>query len=171
MTSPFDRGTARGVDAQDALTTGLRMRYRPAARIHGALIFVAPWIDLLLILGMFVLFNGTMVVQPGAVVRLPVAPFRDGVQGGMVAVVLAIDPTPGQGGGELVFFDDERFRVGGDDDVDRLRHALAAEARRQPWAPLVIQADGDVKQSTVMLLVRLASEAGIADACLATRPE
>ena len=74
-------------------TGGLRTRYAPRCRINQGLIVGAPWIDLLLVVGMFVLFEAKLVVRPGVVIDVPDAALTDGLHGGMIAVALRVKPA------------------------------------------------------------------------------
>jgi biopolymer transport protein ExbD len=103
--------------------SGLRTKYVPRSRIGQGLISVAPWVDVVLLIVFFLLVGSRVVLQPGVVVALPEGPFTEGTRPGLIAVVLSVG---GEGGRreEIVFFDDERFRMG---DVRQLMH-MATDA-------------------------------------------
>jgi len=147
---------------------GLRTRYSPRTRISQGLIGVGPWIDVVLLVLMFVLFEAKFVLHPGVVVEMPKGSFRDGTRGGMIAVVLSIEPSGSVPGGEMIVFDDERFIVGQSDDMARLREAFSRNVQRHPSEPLVIQADRDVESGTVMDVMEVATEVGVSAVNIAT---
>ncbi|MDP6849033.1 MAG: biopolymer transporter ExbD, partial [Kiritimatiellia bacterium] len=88
--------------------------------------------------------------------------------GGVIAVVLAIDASGSAPGGEMIFFDDERFVVGRQDDMAKLKEAFARSVRRRPAEPLIIQADRDVESGTVMEIIDVATEVGVKGVNIAT---
>lgn len=150
--------------------SGLRTRFTPRARINHGLIVVAPWVSIVLLVLMFVLFQGRLVLRPGAVVHLPEAPFTAGTAGPvMVAVVVAVEPIGREEGGEAVFFDDVRYRVGHPEDMEGLKSALARRLGEHPAEALVVQADERVHHGTVMAVVNMASDVGIRTVNLAFR--
>ena len=152
--------------------SGLRTRFTPRSRINQGLIGSAPWVNLALLMLMFALFEGRLVLRPGVVVNLPEGPFRSGAAGPvMVAVVVAVEPTGREAGGEAVFFDDLRYRMGHAEDLENLKAAFARRTAEHPDETLVIQADQQVKHGTVMALMNMASEVGIRSVDLAFREE
>lgn len=152
--------------------SGLRTRFTPRSRINQGLIGAAPWVNLLLLMLMFVLFQGRLVLRPGVVVQLPEGEFRSGTAGPvMVAVVVAVEPAGREAGGEAVFFDDVRYRVGQPEDMENLKAAFARRTGEHPGEALVIQADQRVNHGTVMALMNMASEVGIRTVNLAFREE
>jgi biopolymer transport protein ExbD len=140
--------------------TGLRTRYSPRGRINPGLASIGPWVDAVLLVLMFVLFDRTYALRPGVLVDFPEAPFADGSHASIMAVVLPVSGADGSMG-EIVFFDDERFRVDADEDMSKLRGAFADRAREHPGEALVVQADVRVRHGTVMRLVDMASQVGI----------
>jgi biopolymer transport protein ExbD len=154
--------------SQKRSVVGLRTRYSPRTRISQGLIGVGPWIDIILLVIMFVLFESKFVLHPGVVVEIPGGSFRGGTKGGVIAVVLAIDASGSAPGGEMIFFDDERFVVGRQDDMAKLKEAFARSVRRRPAEPLIIQADRDVESGTVMEIIDVATEVGVKGVNIAT---
>lgn len=154
-----------------ASVTGLRTRFTPRTRINQGLIGVGPWVDIMLLVVMFVLFNGTAVLRPGVVVNLPTGPFESGSASGMLAVVLSVRGSGSGGGSEVVFFDDERFRMDRPTDREKLERGFARRARRHPDEGLIIQADVGVSHGTILSLIDMAAEVGIDDVNLALQAE
>jgi biopolymer transport protein ExbD len=148
---------------------GLRTRYSPRSRVGQGLLSVAPWVDIVLLAVFYLLLQGRTVLQPGVVVELPRGPFREGVRGDVIAVVLSMrGAAPGERE-EIVFFDDERFRIRYPDQRRQLEAALAATARGRAGLVLVLEADRRVAHGTVVELIQLALEAGMARVNVATR--
>lgn len=155
---------------QESTVSGLRTRYTPRTRINQGLIGIGPWVDLILLVIMFVLFNGTMVLRPGVVIDLPRGPFQDGTQSGMLAVVLTVG-TGSEPAAEVVFFDDERFEVDQPADREKLEQGFARHLQFHPDDGLVIQADASVSHGTILSLVDMASQVGVGEVNLALQTE
>jgi len=148
--------------------SGLRTRFFPKNRIGQGLMSVAPWFDILLLLGLFVLIDSKFVLQPGVVVDLPRGPFIAGARPGLVAVIMSVGGQAGPGE-EIVFFDDERFLAGQDAQMKALEKAFAENIRRHPSAWLTIQADKSVSHGTIMRMLRMAQDVGVAEINVASR--
>jgi biopolymer transport protein ExbD len=151
--------------------TRLRTRYFPRSRIGQGLISLCPWTDLVLLLVLFLLIDARIVLQPGVVVELPPAPFLDGTQMGLVAVVLSVDNPGVAERQEIVYFDDERFLADNPEQMHRLQLVLALRSHERPDAALVIQADRRVTHGTIMDLANLARGVGLKKVNVAVRPE
>ena len=152
-------------------TRGLRTRYTPQSRLGHGMVSTAPWIDVVLLLFIFVLINSRLVLQPGVVVSLPEAPFSQGTAFGLVAVVLSVSDGATGGSKAIVFFDDERFLVGSDEQMEGLAQALAARLKEHPDAPLVLQADQSIAQGIMVEIVNLAAGVGVKQVNVAVRPK
>jgi biopolymer transport protein ExbD len=130
---------------------------------------MAPWVNIILLLGFVLLLEARFVLQPGVVVELPTAPFADGSRSALKAVILSLQTgTPGLRE-ETVFFDDAHFRVKDEAQRRRLGNALAAMAGRRPGRGLVILADRRVQMGTVIQVFDMARDAGIREVTLGTR--
>jgi len=130
---------------------------------------VAPWLDVVLLIVLFVLLEAKFVLQPGVVIDLPEAPFHGGFRSGMVVVVLSVMGTEDRSRDEIVFFDDERFLVRYDGQMRNLTDSFAAGARQHPDEALIIQADRHVRHGTVMMLLNMAQQVGIKTVNVAAR--
>lgn len=117
---------------------------------------VTAVLNVVVLVGLFVLASSRFVLRPGVQVTLPEAAFTDGAP--LDARVL----TLAQGG--LMFFDDERMTLA------TLGPALAQVGREVSSAPLLIEADEGTPYGTLMAVVELATEAGLRNVMLATRP-
>ncbi|NQU40150.1 MAG: biopolymer transporter ExbD [Lentisphaerae bacterium] len=149
---------------------GLRTRYTPKSRLGHGMVSMAPWLDFVLILFIFLLMNQRLVLQPGVVVSLPKAEFTQGTRVGLVAVVLSM-ANAGTGQREqIVFFDDERFLVKSESQMQGLALAMSARLKEHPDAALVLQSDEDVPQGTIVELVSIAGGVGIQKINVAIRP-
>ena len=149
-----------------AQVSGLRTRYFPKSRIGQGLVSIAPWADVVLLLVLFALLNGNFVVQPGVVVRVPEAPFTEGSWADMTVVVLPIGGA-GSEGQEVVYFDDKRFVMGDLGEMEDLKQSFAGKKR--PGVTLVVQADEQVRHGTVVKIMNMAREVGIARVNVAER--
>jgi len=160
----------RNAEAQSPRRMGLRTRFFPRSRISQGLIGVAPWVNIILLLFLFHLVGSRMVLQPGVVVSLPEAPFTDGTRPGLMAVILPVGSERAGSGEEMIFFDDERFRVSDAGQMDRLKLAFSRAARSRPGASLILQADQRIRHGTVVLVMNMALEVGISRINIAERP-
>ncbi len=141
--------------------SGLRTRFFPKSRIGQGLISIAPWLDILALMMMFLALQANFVLQPGVLIRLPQTRFTDGSRPVMAMVVLSVPTETGEHGREIVFFDDVRYLADKDRYMDALREALVARARTRPDGDLAIMADRAVSHGTIMFLCDMAREAGI----------
>jgi biopolymer transport protein ExbD len=110
------------------------------------------------------------VVQPGVTIELPRGPFREGTGFQMVAAVLSVPGAAGLPRDEIIFFDDQRYRVREQDQMRNLKQSLGMKLREHPDASLVIQADQRIPQGTVVDIMNMALETGIRRVNIATRP-
>jgi biopolymer transport protein ExbD len=151
--------------------SGLRTRYVPRSRIGQGFVGVAPWLDVVLIVLFFILLESKFTLQPGVVIDLPEAPFRDGLRSELIAVVLSVE-SRGQGNREeIVFFGDNRYLVKDADQMHKLRRAFLRGSRRHPDSGLIIEADKAVYHGTLVKLFNFAGEVGIKQVSIATREE
>ncbi len=147
----------------------LRTRYRPRNRIGQGLISAAPWVDVVLLLIFFTLLDSKMVLQPGFVIELPEASFRDGSRSSMLAVVISVETIDGSERQEIVFFDDVRFMVKSYEQMEKLKYAFAEYLKKMPEFNLIIQADKHVSHGTLVKLYDIAGDVGIKTVNIALR--
>jgi biopolymer transport protein ExbD len=152
------------------VANGLRTRYFPRSRVGHGLILLGPWVSVVLLLGLFWLVNSRQMLHPGVVVDLPKAAFTEGVPSGMIAVVLAVAGGASAERQEIIFFDDERFKVGAPGQMQALKHAMAMRLKQHPDASLIIQADRRILHGTVVDLITAAKEVGVRRVDLAAKP-
>ena len=149
---------------------GLRAKYRPTSEAGRGLIGAAPWLDALLLLGFFFLLSYPFVLQPGISVELPSARFERGSPYGR-PIFIILQKGAGQGTvNEVVFFDDNRFRLDDSNHVDKLKKSFAELAKNHPETPLVVEADKRVQHGTIVKVLNIITEAGIKEVNLATQP-
>jgi len=149
--------------------SGLRTRYRPRTRIGQGVVAMAPWVDIVLVVVLFAILDSKLVLQPGVVVELPKAPFTGGTQLGLVAVIMSVGSGEPGKRDEIVYFDDERYMAGSEEQLRDLREAMTGRARRRPGSSLVIQADKNVQHGTIVDIMNKALEAGFKDVNIGTR--
>ncbi len=144
-------------------------RYRPENRLNRGLVSCAPWVNLALLVAMYLYFLAPNVLQPGVAVQLPESPFVDGRHYGHNLVILSL-PLAGQAEREeIFFFDDTRYLARDSGQLDSLRMALARARAAQPGLPLVVEADRMVRHETLVRLYEMAGEAGFREVNVATR--
>ena len=132
------------------------MTFRTYTRIVEGKIDPAPMVDIVFLLLIFIILSSPFVLQTGKKVelvgdaRITDFSFQD------LAVTISRD--------NLLFFKDQPITF------EALEQALAREARLNRKAELVIIADRQVTHETIIKLMNIAFEAGIAQVNLATRP-
>lgn len=132
-----------------------RRRFSATHRPVRALLQVAPWVNVVLLLLLFFMVNSSYVVQPGVRLQLPLAPFTDGARYGSLVVTI-----PQEG---MFFFADQRLTL------DGLASELQKAGREQPDTSLVIEADRRVSHGTLVQVYHMALGAGLRDVLWATR--
>jgi len=147
----------------------LRTRFVPKSRIRHGLVSMSPWLDLVLILLFFLFAESRILLQPGLVVELPVAAFEEGVETGMIAVVVALESPEGRS--EIVFFDDEPYAVDDDLRMDELKVALSEYRKGHTDTALTLYADKTVSHGTVSRLVQMARGVGVERVNMGTQVE
>jgi hypothetical protein len=162
------RSGEQGSDTIGWYVRGFR-RYRPENRLNRGLVSSAPWVNLGLLVTMYLYFLAPNVLQPGIAVQLPEAPFVDGRHYGHNLVILSMPMAGGQEREEIFFFDDTRYLGREAAQLDVLRAALARARTAKPGLPLVVEADRLVRHETVVKLFDMARDAGFAEVNLATR--
>jgi len=161
------------IQARDDKTIGWYVqgfrRYRPENRLNRGLVGAAPWVNLALLIALYLYLLAPNVLQPGIAVQLPESPFADGRHYGHSVVVLSLPVAGAAGREEIFFFDDQRYLGRETAQVDALRAALARAWSGKPNLPLVIEADRDVRHETLVTLFNMASDAGFREVTLGTR--
>jgi biopolymer transport protein ExbD len=150
--------------------SGLRTRYAPRSRIGQGLLSICPWLNLVLLLFLFLLIDKRLVLQPGVVVAPPAGEFVEGTRGDFVVVVLSVRGTQSKAREDVVFFDDVRYRVTEPQQAEALKQAFADRVRKNGDAGLIIQSDRDVPYGTVMDIMGMALDVGAKHVNVATRP-
>lgn len=145
-------------------------RYRSENRLNRGLVTAAPWVNLALLVAMYLYLLAPNVLQPGIAVQLPKSPFTDGRQYGHNLAVLSLPVAGRAEREEIIFFDDQRYLVREAAQLDALRTALAKARSDKPSLALVVEADGAVRHETLVQLFNMASDAGFKEVNLATRP-
>jgi len=131
--------------------------FRPHMRRRRGFIDVVPMTDAVLLLFVFFITQSSFVLQPGIRLELPPSSFQAGADYGSLVV------TVSQEG--MVFFNDERTTL------DGLAPDFSRAAHEEPDSPLVIEADGRVRHSSLVQIYNMAQEAGINVIYLANRLE
>ena len=145
-------------------------RYRPENRLNRGLITAAPWVNVALLVALYLYLLSPNVLQPGIAVQLPESPFVDGRHYGRNVVILSLPVAGKSERDEICFFDDQRYLERDAAQMDDLRAALARARRDEAKLPLVIEADRSVRHETIVRLFGMAADAGYREVNLATRP-
>lgn len=168
---PEGGGVFRGSPFELRRRSDLRTRYYPKSRLGQGLISMAPWLNLVLLLFLFVLLDRKLVIEPGMVFQMPAAAFRDGMRSSLVAVVLVVESGGNRPAEEVVFFDDDRFRINQEDQMLRLQTRFRDVARKSPDQGLILQSDQRVRHGSIVRILEMATGAGLREVSLATRQE
>ncbi|MFC1497680.1 biopolymer transporter ExbD [Verrucomicrobiota bacterium] len=145
---------------RERTVSGLRTRFYPKNRIGQGLISVAPWVDVVFLVVFFLMVSFRFVLQPGFVVDLPEATFDQGSRLGLAAFVLSTGKMNGGGMKEIVFFDDERFILKRDDQIEKLKKKFSACVKEGSNEVLAVLADKRVSHGTIVKIVEIARQAG-----------
>ena len=144
--------------------------YRPENRISRGMVAAVPWVNIALLVAMYLYFQQPFVLQPGVRIQLPAAPFTAGSGYGHNVVVLTQDSPGGGGRREVVFFDDERFEVAEPAKFAELGARLGQAFRKRPDAPMLIEADKVIQHGTIVTLFNMGAAAGFKEITVATLP-
>ena len=133
----------------------LRRRYRQENRIANGLIDSAPFVDLVLLLVLFLAVGHTVIRHPGVLVDLPECAFVSGADYQSLVVYVTQE-------GHL-YFGDERTTLEG------LEPAFAQAAHENPDTRLLLEADRRVPYQMLVDIYNRAMSAGIQKVILGTK--
>ncbi len=149
------------------LVQGLRTKYFPKSRINQGLISVGPWINIILLIIMFMMLNNRLVVQSSYTVNLPQAGPGNGVRPALLAVIKHFEAAGRFEAGERVFFDDDSFLLGNEIQMNLLGQRLRAAVATEKEASLLLFADKKVSNDTLSKVFLVLRESGIESVSLA----
>jgi len=149
------------------LVQGLRTKYFPKSRINQGLISIAPWINIILLIIMFMMMGGRLVVQSAYTVELPVGEVDTGGKPALLAVVKHFAVAGGTEAPERIFFEDESFVIGNEVQMKALLQRLKQAAAREGDPSILLFADREISNDTLVGLFGLLREAGIESVSLA----
>ena len=159
----------RGGAIQSQTVSGLRTRYTPKSRIGHSFVSMAPWLDVVLVLVFLLLLENRLVVQPGVIIELPEAVFTGGISSDLIAVVLSVESGPRGRREQIILFDDERYMMNDEQQLERLQRVLRLRRRHSPESGLIVEADRLVPQGALITLFEMARRAGIRRVDVATQ--
>jgi biopolymer transport protein ExbD len=133
----------------------LRRHFLPRHRLICSPVPAVAFVNVLLLLFFFYAAHSRFVLQPGILVSLPSAGFVSGTPYGSMVVTISQEG--------LVFFNDEQS------SMENLESAFSQALREHPETTLVIEADGRVRNSTLVEVYNMALAAGVKQVSLATR--
>ena len=149
---------------------GLRTRYLPRLRICGGLITAAPWLNLLLLILVFILLMPRLVLPPGRRITLPEGARIEPGARSVTAVVLSHRRSAENNlRSEMVFFEDQPFAVDNPAQMQELRRRFIRVASADPDTILIIEADVHVEYGTIAKLCTIAGKARLKAVNLAGR--
>ena len=153
---------------------GLRTKYFPKNKIGHGFLIISPWIDITLLFIFMLLLNYNIVVQPGIVIDLGHSSFGNAtpLASGSEVVVLSINSGRSAGNYEdIVYYDDLRFRISREQSRKELLNSFKNYIVESGNSNLVIYADRKVAHGTIMKIMDLARQAGMANINMAAKPE
>jgi biopolymer transport protein ExbD len=130
------------------------MKFPRNARVFRGQLDASPFVGVLFLVVIFLLLHSSLVFTPGVRIELPKSPELPGPTNATLTVAVDRD-------GHL-YYDNQLAAE------DTLKAAL--QRRRAERVTLVVLADRNVRNETLVRLLNLARDAGIDDALLATRP-
>jgi biopolymer transport protein ExbD len=133
----------------------LQRRFPPHRRVFCGPVDAVPFVNLVMLLMLFMILHSSFVLKPGITVNLPASSFASGA--GLGAVVVTVSQEG------MVFFNDERTTLEG------LESAFSQAAFNRPGSTLVIEADGQVRYGTIVQIYNMAIAAGLQKVVMATR--
>jgi biopolymer transport protein ExbD len=131
-------------------------RFQLKARLFRGPLVLVPFLNVLLLIFFFAVFNSAFVLKPGIKIQLPVGSFRQGTLYASATVILTQEG--------LVFYNDERIAL------DSLADALCLSAAKNSSLQLAMEADLRVPYDTIIRVLNMASAAGISNIFLSVRP-
>jgi biopolymer transport protein ExbD len=132
-----------------------RRRFRQHQRMAGGLLDSAPWVDVVLLIILFMITQTATLKKPGLQVDLPVARVASGARYDAYVLTVPQDGT--------YFFADEKV------PWPALTERLRQVAMKHPEAELIIESDGAVTHRALTGIYNLAVDAGWTKIVLATR--
>ena len=150
--------------------SGLRTRYFPKNRIGHGFLVISPWVDILLLLLFLIMLDKHIVLQPGVVINLKQSSFGDATRSGFEVVVMSVKGIKGSMTEDLVFYDDVRFEIKYEKPRNDLMESFKTRVDTTGNSNLVIYADQAVSHGTIITIINLAKQAGVANVNMATSP-
>jgi biopolymer transport protein ExbD len=149
------------------LVQGLRTKYFPKSRINQGLISIGPWINIVILIIMFLMLNSRLVVQPGYTVDLPVSDPGGGARPAMLAVVKHFSAAGGTRAADRIFFADDSFVVGNQKQMDLLRQKVHEAAVSRGESSMLLFAGREISNETLVGIFTILREAGVESVSLA----
>ena len=150
---------------------GLRTKYFPKNRIGHGFLIISPWIDIMLLFIFMLLLNKHIVVQPGIVIDLGDSSFGNATPRISGSEVVVLSVNTGGNSEDIVYYDDVRFRIKNKQSREELLHSFKNYISESGNANLIIYADRQVAHGTIMKIMNLAKQAGMASINMAAKPE
>ncbi len=147
-----------------------RTVYRFGGQWARTLLAAVPWINALILVVLLLAVHGRMVIAPGMVFDLPRAPLREGSRPGLVALMISVARNTPGGEETLIFFDDDRYSMGDDEQIVLLAERLKSRMAQNGARELLLMADKRVPHGDVIFFVNVAREAGARRVNVAEKP-
>ncbi len=127
------------------------------------LVAAAPYLTVILLLGMLYLINGTYAMKSGMSFELPASSTGEELNAELVALVMRMPKET------LVFFDDSRYLVDDASSRRAFQSHLAGRVSQVENKTLLVLADRTVSSGELMELMSEAKQSGVAKVLVAER--
>ena len=121
---------------------------------------VTPWLTALIIVAALFIVHNRIVITPGIIFDLPSGPLGEGSQGGLTVLMFSVAHETQFGEETLVFFDDERYQIRNEEQVERLAARISESIDFGRHHDVLLLADSHVPHGDVMRFVNMARRAG-----------
>ncbi len=148
-----------------------RSIYRFGSGWQKTLLAAVPWLNIIILLMLLILVHGKLTITPGMIFSLPSAPFREGSQTSLTALMMIVGRDLPGGEETLVFFDDDRYSLAEEEHVEMLLERLKSRLTADSHHDLLLLADKRVSHGAVMRFINVAREAGVKKVNVAEKPE
>jgi len=127
---------------------GMRLRFRPKARLNHALLSLIPWINVLILAFAVVVTLGSHLVIPGMPITLAKVPFQDGFKTDLVLLVVAEATSRNNHEQKVqVFFQDECYKLSDAQQRERFCAVIATALESRQDKDALLYVDASVEQA------------------------
>lgn len=141
-------------------------RHKMQHGINPIMFHLVPWLNLILILALFLMISKKITIAPGILFNLPSSPISEGAIVSSPSIVL-LKPMPDSE--SIAFFDDIRFRLDDAEEMNNLLSLIRSKQEKTPSSQLTLFAATDVTHGEITTLTAILKKAGIASVNVAIK--